>query len=150
MKEYTLHKIRGEEYYNFGIENKQQCAGCKYFEKCISKLKSNHKKHFRIKKKMIDNWEIIEKNREKIESVQGRMLYSKRMGLIEKVFGHIKNNLVLFFVGKQIFRNMLCNNLMGEQPPHRAHACPALKSFSAGLGYLRTFTLLNRVKTIIL
>ncbi|MDD5774104.1 MAG: transposase, partial [bacterium] len=38
---------------------------------------------------------LLEKMKKKIDSVAGRYIYSKRMGIIEPVFGNIKNNLGL-------------------------------------------------------
>jgi hypothetical protein len=92
LTDYTNKKNRGEEYYCFAVNKGEiKCKECALFKKCSSNLKD--KKQFRIKKKIIENWEIIEKNRRKIECDQGRRIYSKRISLIEKVFGHIKNNL---------------------------------------------------------
>ena len=38
---------------------------------------------------------LLEKMKKKIDSAAGRNIYSKRMGIIEPVFGNIKNNLGL-------------------------------------------------------
>ena len=46
-----------------------------------------------MKAKVYDNWYLVEKMREKLKAEQGKMIYSKRMPTIEKIFGHIKKNL---------------------------------------------------------
>jgi len=86
-------KIRGETYYSFTAYNKEECKQCAFHDKCCGKIKKNNKKAFRIKAKIYNNWELIKKNKEKTESEKGKIIYSKRMGAIEKVFGHIKTNI---------------------------------------------------------
>ena len=50
-------------------------------------------KVFSIKVKVFDNWSLIKQSKEKLKTEEGKILYSKRMAIVEKIFGQIKNNL---------------------------------------------------------
>ena len=49
---------------------------------------------------IIDNYHLIDKMKKKIRTNEGKIIYSRRMPAVEKIFGHMKNNLRLerFFV----------------------------------------------------
>jgi len=88
----TKTKIKDETYYHFPVYDNDKCKVCAFFSKYFDKKKEGNRKAFRIKVELLDNWELILENRAKIESEEGKIIYSKRMGAIEKVFGHIKAN----------------------------------------------------------
>ncbi len=114
LTKYTDVILKGELYRSFTVYEKQKCIACKFFKICCGKLKENKKKAFRIKADLLDNCELIQQNRKRIESEEGKIIYSKRMGAIEKIFGHIKNNigykqvLVRGIKKVQLVWNMLC------------------------------------------
>ena len=93
LTKFTFMTSKGETYYDFRVYNRKKCELCPFFAKCCGKLKENAKKNFRIKRELLDNWELIRKRHDEIKSEEGKRIYSKRMGAIEKVFGHIKANI---------------------------------------------------------
>ena len=56
-------------------------------------VKVQNRKEFKMKAKIFDNWYLVEKMRAKLKAEKGRMIYSRRMPTIEKIFGHIKKNM---------------------------------------------------------
>lgn len=93
LTNWTITKIKKEDYYHFVVKEIEKCKVCPFFSRCYGKIKSGKKKGFRIKKELLDNWELIQANRAKIESEEGKRIYSKRIGAIEKAFAHIKENM---------------------------------------------------------
>lgn len=89
MKEKPF-KNRESSYYLFYMKDKSKCEKCSYFSICYGKTKN---KTFSIRQKVIDNIDYILNTKNKLYSDEGRMIYSNRMPLIEKVFAHIKYNL---------------------------------------------------------
>ncbi len=69
------------------------CRACELKEKCLRNpntvARQVHKFYDRTKQ-AVD--EQIEKMKAKIDSTMGRYIYSKRMGIIEPVFGNVKQN----------------------------------------------------------
>ena len=57
-------------------------------------------------KNIVDNYEIIERHREKLHSERGKMVYSRRMPLVEKVFGYIKGKLRLYQFSRKGFNKV--------------------------------------------
>ncbi len=94
---YAMGKKNGEDFYRFIVEDPEKCESCKFFKICTGKYK-NHKnrKEFKMAKKIVDNYEIIERHRDKLHSKEGRISYSRRMPMIEKVFGYITGKLGLY------------------------------------------------------
>ena len=90
---WLIRMCKGDTQCEFTIENLELCMTCPFFNDCVGKLKDPRKKTFRIKKEILDNLDLIQDNHTKIRSEEGKKLYSKRMGAVEKVFGHIKENL---------------------------------------------------------
>lgn len=93
FRKYTITKKRrgNKIYYRFLGGTKDECKGCRYYEKCISHLKANRKR-FEILEKKVKNWNFIKENQLKLCSEEGRKIYSTRMPIVEKVFGHMKEN----------------------------------------------------------
>ncbi len=114
LTKYTDVLLKGELYRSFTVYEKQKCIACKFYKICCGGLKENKKKVFKIKADLLDNLELIQQNRKRIESVEGKIIYSKRMGAIEKIFGHIKENigykrvLVRGIEKVRLVWNMLC------------------------------------------
>jgi len=75
---------------------KNDCSVCDIREKCMRSLKTPSRKvmFFKGKKEGFKE-NFTQKMIKKIDSEEGRKVYSKRMGLIEPVFGNIRNNLGL-------------------------------------------------------
>ena len=85
-----LVKDRESYYYCFHKEDKSECVNCQFYDLCYGK---NKYKTFKIREGIINNYKNIKQMQEKLECDEGRMIYSKRMPMIEKVFGQIKHNL---------------------------------------------------------
>lgn len=84
----------GDDYSNFyRIKNKKDCKTCEYNSICLKDCDTH--KVFSIGSKLIDNFDIIKNMYEKLRSDEGKIIYSRRMPTIEKIFGHIKKNLGL-------------------------------------------------------
>jgi|GEM_PF-6685451 len=88
-----LKKNKNKDKYTclYKVENQAICKGCKHNKKCIKDW--NKEKIFYIGSNKIDNYEIVKAMHDKIRTAEGRMIYSRRMPTIEKIFGHIKKNL---------------------------------------------------------
>jgi transposase len=80
---------RGNYFYDF-YADKKGCNDCIHYEKCRSKIKGSKK--FSIKKEVLDNYEVIKRMTDKLESEDGKYIYNQRIGIIEKIFGTIKEN----------------------------------------------------------
>jgi transposase len=88
-----LHKYKnGNKHdYFYGIEDLSVCDKCKHKTMCINV--DNKQKMFSFSSTIIDNYELIKRMHEKIRTDDGRIIYSRRMPTIEKIFGHFKKNL---------------------------------------------------------
>lgn len=88
-----LAKRKDKDKYNYfyKIENQTGCEKCKYKTKCIKE--EDKPKIFSIRNTIIDNYKTVKAMHDKIRTDQGRMIYSRRMPTVEKIFGHIKKNL---------------------------------------------------------
>ncbi len=93
LTQFTEKTGRGVIYCDFRVHDSDFCKNCSSFSKCCGHLKDKSYKSFRLRKDLLENWEVIQQNKDKIKSEEGKKIYSKRMGAIEKVFGHIKGNL---------------------------------------------------------
>lgn len=91
LKRFATHLSRGVYYYVYGVDDIRQCKGCVYYSRCQGALKK--KKEFKMHKDRADNYHLVEEMGRKIRTPEGRMIYSKRMPAVEKVFGHFKGNL---------------------------------------------------------
>jgi hypothetical protein len=85
------NKNKDKYTYLYKIENQAVCKECKHNKKCIKD--KNKERIFYVGNGKIDNYEIIKRMHDKIRTDEGRMIYSRRMPTIEKIFGHIKKNL---------------------------------------------------------
>jgi hypothetical protein len=87
FEKYAMGKKNGEDFYRFIVEDTEQCESCKFFQICTGKYKNQkNRKEFKIAKEIVDNYEIIERHRDKLHSTEGRIIYSRRMPMIEMVF----------------------------------------------------------------
>jgi len=77
--------------YIFVPPDSTKCLNCKNHNECMAKVQN--RKEFKMKAKIFDNWYLVEKMRAKLKTEKGRMIYSRRMPTIEKIFGHIKKNM---------------------------------------------------------
>jgi len=73
------------------IVTRKNCEGCKYFDKCFNGVKGRYKK-FDLKKEVFDNIEFLRKINKRMTTEKGKQIYNQRIGMIERVFGSIKEN----------------------------------------------------------
>ena len=71
--------------------SREKCENCNYFEKCFTGIKGRYKR-FDLKKEVFDNNEYLKKIDRRMASDKGKHIYNQRIGLIERVFGSIKEN----------------------------------------------------------
>ena len=81
-------KDRDNYFYKFFFY-KEQCGGCKYYEKCSGSVKKEKK--FSIKREIFDNLKELNELRKKMKDKDKKDKYNKRMGIVEPVFGTISN-----------------------------------------------------------
>lgn len=79
---------RNERFCVFMTENKERCKGCEYYKDCAGKKKG---KEFWIKESIFKNIDKIIAMKKKLRTEEGRMIYSRRMPTVEKIFGYIKD-----------------------------------------------------------
>jgi transposase len=89
FKNGSLKNNNGMRDYIFRVTSQEECKGCSYYNRCCGALKDK-KKRFEISAEKIENWEILERHKQKIRTPIGRQIYSNRMPIIEKKFGQIK------------------------------------------------------------
>ena len=87
-------QIKGKAYYSFAVKSEfaEQCLACRIYKKCRGENKYNKLKRFSIAKIALDNWELMDKYKKKMRTDRARRIYSNRISIVEKVFGHIKRN----------------------------------------------------------
>ena len=71
------------------ISKRSQCGGCVMREKCVKSEKTRYRTLYVIEKYFNRNYS--DEMKSKIDTEEGRDIYSRRMGIIEPVFGNIKN-----------------------------------------------------------
>jgi transposase len=91
LKTCGVRKEKGNWFYKF-YASRSGCKRCKYYDKCWGKSKQTSKK-FAIKKEVLDNYKELKDLEEKLNTLEGMDIYNQRIGMIERVFGHIKSNL---------------------------------------------------------
>ncbi|MDC7223155.1 MAG: transposase [Spirochaetales bacterium] len=85
-------KHRGRDVYRYRIGvGHPKCEKCPVYSRCMGKTKVKHK-DFEVNCLLADNYEFIQKHKEKLHSERGKRIYAKRMSSIERVFGNIKYN----------------------------------------------------------
>ena len=92
-KELSLdnRKLRIKNYMGKKYKARQtDCMKCKLREKCLRSLKTKRRYLLIINKKYDKSY--TEEMIKKIDTPEGRFTYSKRMGIVEPVFGNIRNN----------------------------------------------------------
>ena len=91
---YSIGKKEDRKLFRFTVEECDTCKNCQYYDICVGKYtKKGKKKEFKIDSEKIKNFEILEDHRNKLHSEDGKMIYSRRMPTIEKVFAFIKGKL---------------------------------------------------------
>ena len=83
-------KEHGHYFYKF-FASRSGCRECKYNKICWSKNKGTSKK-FAIKQSVYDNYFVYKNMQRKLESIEGKDIYNQRLGMIERIYGHIKSN----------------------------------------------------------
>jgi transposase len=81
----------GWQWYRFHVPSPQGCEGCPHYRICIGKQKNNSR-DFTIEKSKFESRKIIADHDRKMRSQEGKRTYSNRMALIERAFGHMKEN----------------------------------------------------------
>lgn len=93
---YSFGKKKDRILCRFTVDECDICKNCQYYEICVGKYtKKRKKKEFKIDSEKIKNFELLEAHRIKLHSDDGKMIYSRRMPTIEKVFAFIKGKLGL-------------------------------------------------------
>jgi len=84
-------KGNGRESYYVKVPADEICSACKHYNNCKGYLKNKKKeKRFWIEKIKLDNLELIDAFHSKMNSKEGKKIYSRRMPTIERAFGCIK------------------------------------------------------------
>lgn len=91
LREYTTQLNNGWQWYRFHVSSPQGCEGCPHYSICIGKQRTN-RRDFTIEKSKAESWQILSDHDKKMRSEAGKLTYSKRMSLIERAFGHMKEN----------------------------------------------------------
>ncbi len=73
-------------FYRF-TASKKHCINCKFADRCFNKTKKE--KNFSICASIFDNFEKIEKLKEKMSKKENLDIYNKRLGTVEPAFGTI-------------------------------------------------------------
>ena len=85
---------QGDQYYIYRMKNESDCEGCALYPECRGNKKSPGKE-FWVKKIILDNIDVIQGMKMKMRTEEGKMIYSRRMPTIEKIFGYFKEVLRL-------------------------------------------------------
>lgn len=84
-------KEHGNYLYRF-FASRGSCLNCKYYKKCWDENNKSSSKKFSMQQSVYDNYFVYKNIQRKLESVNGRDIYNQRLGMIERVFGHVKSN----------------------------------------------------------
>ena len=87
--------INGEHYRRF-VGYLDDCKACPFQKRCMRKAPTVQGRQVSIKKG--EDWNTprpYDRMKEKVDTVEGRDIYSQRMGMVEPVFANIKHNLGL-------------------------------------------------------
>lgn len=83
-------KVKDQKSYTFTFANIDKCTSCKYKDRC---QKNKEKpKSYNVKYKRIINDRHLKHQKEKMRTEESRRIYSQRINLVEKIFGHMKWN----------------------------------------------------------
>jgi transposase len=90
----TFQRAReaGKGVYTFTAGTVNNCEGCEHFKRCRGHLKGSDKK-FEVTEQYLKIADFMETYRAKMKTDEARRIYSRRMDIVEKVFGHIKEDL---------------------------------------------------------
>ena len=80
---------KDQKVYTFTAGIVSNCEGCKHFGKCRGKLKGIDKK-FEVTSQYLKTADLLKKHIEKMKTDNARRIYSRRIDIVEKVFGQIK------------------------------------------------------------
>lgn len=81
------NKVLGNTAGPLYISSKMKCLNCSLRKQCLKSEKTKYRTLYISKPK--HGWNYSKKMKEKIDTPEGRNIYSKRMGIIEPVFGNI-------------------------------------------------------------
>ncbi len=89
-------KITGREFMQFQAYQ-ADCDNCPLRANCLRNIDQATARQINIKLTDLPqrNATILQRMKDKIDSVQGRHIYSQRLGTVEPVFGHIRETLKL-------------------------------------------------------
>jgi hypothetical protein len=84
-------KEANREVYTFMAGVASNCEGCEHFNRCRGYLKGIDKK-FEVTAEYLKMAGFIEAHRQKMQTDAARRIYSRRMDIVEKVFGQLKED----------------------------------------------------------
>jgi len=90
-RSFEKEKEENREVYTFMAGVASNCGGCTHFERCRGYLKGLDKK-FEVTAEYLKIAGFIEAHRHKMQTEKARRIYSRRMDIIEKVFGQMKED----------------------------------------------------------
>ncbi|MBN2353891.1 MAG: transposase [Spirochaetales bacterium] len=89
----TMERVRekSRDAYTFTAGTAANCEGCEHFKRCRGTLKGSDKK-FEVTEQYLEIAGFLEAHRKKMLTDEARRVYSRRMDIVEKVFGQIKED----------------------------------------------------------
>jgi hypothetical protein len=91
LRKCTTQFNNGRQWVRFHVSSPQGCEGCPHYSICIGKQRAN-RRDFTIEKSKLESRQTLDDHDRKMHSEAGKRTYSKRMSLIERAFGHLKEN----------------------------------------------------------
>jgi hypothetical protein len=91
LRKYTTQFNNGWQWYRFHVSSPQGCGDCPHYSICIGKQRRK-RRDFTIEKSKLESRQTLDEHDRKMCSEAGKLTYSKRMSLIERAFGHMKEN----------------------------------------------------------
>jgi transposase len=91
LRKCTTQFNNGRQWVRFPVFSPQGCEGCSHYSICIGKRRAK-RRDFTIAKSKLESRKTLDAHNRKMRSEAGRLTYSKRMSLIERAFGHLKEN----------------------------------------------------------
>jgi transposase len=85
---YSCEQVFGNTQGRRYISSRSNCTGCELREKCVRSEKTRYRTLYVIEKFFNRNYS--DEMRSKIDTAEGREIYSRRMGIVEPVFGNIR------------------------------------------------------------
>lgn len=100
---YKKGKEDGRDVCRFIVDGENEvCQRCRLRGRCVGLLKSGVKV-FSVDERSVRHSTFITEHQKKLHSEKGKMMYSNRMPTVERVFGHLKENLKFRSFGRRGF-----------------------------------------------